>query len=73
MLCRFFYGEVERLGKIHFKRRCKNESKDLLQQDDDNVVENTFFALDSDCEGKYRMRPGWKLHLYVSQLPCEFY
>ncbi|XP_026380151.1 tRNA-specific adenosine deaminase TAD1-like [Papaver somniferum] len=69
-LIRFFYGEVERLSKIHYKRRCNNESKELLQEDDDNVVENTFFELDSDCEGKFRMRLGWKLHLYVSQLPC---
>ncbi|KAI3967170.1 hypothetical protein MKX01_042755 [Papaver californicum] len=70
-LIRFFYGEVERLSKLHYKRRFKNGSKEL-QEDDDNVVENTLFELDSDCEGKYRMRPGWKLHLYISQLPCGY-
>ncbi|MCL7027018.1 hypothetical protein MKW94_020846 [Papaver nudicaule] len=69
-LIRFFYGEVERLSKIHYKRRFKSRSKELLQEDDDNVAENTLFDLDSDCEGKFRMRPGWKLHLYISQLPC---
>ncbi|KAI3985321.1 hypothetical protein MKX01_033635 [Papaver californicum] len=61
-LIRFFYGEVERLSKLHYKRRFKNGSKEL-QEDDDNVVENTLYGLDSDYEGKYRMRPECSCHM----------
>ncbi|KAJ7962360.1 tRNA-specific adenosine deaminase 1 [Quillaja saponaria] len=67
-LIRFFYTQIQHLSEIHNKNRLNNGSKQL-EGDDDN---DWLFQLDLDGhgEGKYTMRVGWKLHLYISQLPC---
>ncbi|RWW71612.1 hypothetical protein BHE74_00020635 [Ensete ventricosum] len=60
---RYFYAEIERLDRIH------QTSRDDVGFAD---ASNSAFGLDTSCCGqtKYRMNPGWGLHLYITQLPC---
>ncbi|CAK9180073.1 unnamed protein product [Ilex paraguariensis] len=67
-LLRYFYTEILCLTNV-----CCNQKHDngILQLQGDDAT-NSLFRLDSDGsgQGKYKMRAGWQLHLYISQLPC---
>ncbi|XP_031260045.1 tRNA-specific adenosine deaminase TAD1 [Pistacia vera] len=64
-LLRFFYTEIQCLSNA----LNRNETQELQDED---VVKNSVFQLDSTGpgQGKYKLREGWQLHLYISQLPC---
>ncbi|XVF33361.1 hypothetical protein REPUB_Repub17cG0161900 [Reevesia pubescens] len=66
-LLRFFYAEIQRLND-NLNKQGQNETK-LLQA---NGLENSIFQSNLDGSGgiQYKLRAGWKLHLYISQLPC---
>ncbi|XP_022757287.1 tRNA-specific adenosine deaminase 1 isoform X3 [Durio zibethinus] len=66
-LLRFFYAEIQCLND-NLNKLGQNETRQLQAGD----LEHLFFQLDSDGSGeiKYKLREGWKLHLYISQLPC---
>lgn len=65
-LLRYFYAEIQSLTKHYSKHR--NGSIQLPSDD----VSNFLFHLDTIGFGRgtYKVREGWKLHLYISQLPC---
>ncbi|PKA58027.1 tRNA-specific adenosine deaminase 1 [Apostasia shenzhenica] len=63
-LLRFFYSEIARLGSIYCDGRGGEKKMSNASQ--------MFFRLatqDSD-KLKYEFSPGWRLHLYITQLPC---
>lgn len=66
---RYFYAEIQSLTNTSHKLQCTNWNTPL---EGDDVV-NSIFCLDPQRhgQGKYRIRAGWKLHLYISQLPCK--
>ncbi|KAL4358670.1 hypothetical protein HN51_017724 [Arachis hypogaea] len=66
-LMRFFYTQIQHLTESCSKHMPSNECK-WFKVDDGNLQ----FELDSECvsERKYNMKRGWKLHMYISQLPC---
>lgn len=67
-LLRYFYAEIDCITKQYMKHS-HDKGGAVLQRDD---IANAIFQLRSDKpgRGKYELRPGWLLHLYVSQLPC---
>ncbi|GLU00653.1 hypothetical protein SLE2022_180020 [Rubroshorea leprosula] len=64
-LLRLFYAEIKHINHVLNKHGHKQ-----LQDDD---MESSFLQLDPEDpgHGKYKLRVGWKLHLYISQLPCN--
>ncbi|CAL0318359.1 unnamed protein product [Lupinus luteus] len=66
-LIRFFYTHIQHLTGTCSENAPSNGSKRFKIKDD-----NTPFELDSKCldKRKYTMKRGWKLHMYISQLPC---
>ncbi|CAL0308205.1 unnamed protein product [Lupinus luteus] len=66
-LIRFLYTQIQHLTETCSKHIPINGSKRLKVDDDDLP-----FELDSECleNRKYTMKRGWKLHMYISQLPC---
>ncbi|XP_058106873.1 uncharacterized protein LOC131250604 [Magnolia sinica] len=54
-------------SNIHNSHRCSGYEQ--LQVDDSTSL---FFLSRTDFpgKGKFKMRPGWKLHLYFTQMPC---
>ncbi|XWS46061.1 hypothetical protein CRYUN_Cryun14cG0032000 [Craigia yunnanensis] len=66
-LLRFFYAEIQRL-KDNLNKQGQIETRQLQA----DSLKNSVFQLDSDGSGeiKYKLRAGWKLHLYISQFPC---
>ncbi|XP_065638598.1 tRNA-specific adenosine deaminase TAD1 isoform X2 [Quercus suber] len=67
-LLRFFYAQIQCLTQFYNKQKHIDGST-ILQGGDINSLP---FQLDTDNpgQGKYKMKPGWQLHLYISQLPC---
>ncbi|KAK3428683.1 tRNA-specific adenosine deaminase TAD1 isoform X2 [Eucalyptus grandis] len=70
-LMRYLYAEIQRLkmsdgddgnGHGSDRFRCGGDVRDR-----ESPLEP---ILEGHGEGKYRMRVGWQLHLYISQLPC---
>ncbi|RDY13129.1 tRNA-specific adenosine deaminase 1, partial [Mucuna pruriens] len=68
-LMRFFYTQIEHLTETSSKHAPSNGGK-RLKVDDGNL--NLPFELDPGYlnKGKYMLRKDWKLHMYISQLPC---
>ncbi|XP_062156241.1 tRNA-specific adenosine deaminase TAD1 [Alnus glutinosa] len=67
-LLRFFYAQIQCLTRFYNKQKDVDVSNELQGCD----VNNLPFQSDPDSPGqnKYTMKPGWQLHLYISQLPC---
>ncbi|XP_050235790.1 tRNA-specific adenosine deaminase TAD1 [Mercurialis annua] len=69
-LLRFFYSEIQRLTDIVNNKLGDSFGTPQLHIDD---CRNCIFDLDQDCSlsrAKFKLRAGWQLHLYISQLPC---
>lgn len=66
-LIRFFYTQIQYLSEPSSKSAPNNGAK-RFKVDDDNLA----FEVDEGCleKRKYTLRSGWKLHMYISQLPC---
>ncbi|XP_019459150.1 PREDICTED: tRNA-specific adenosine deaminase 1-like isoform X1 [Lupinus angustifolius] len=66
-LIRFFYTHIQHLTGTCSKNTPTNGNKRFKINDD-----NMPFEVDSECldKRKYTMKRGWKLHMYISQLPC---
>ncbi|KAL5727528.1 tRNA(Ala)(adenine(37)) deaminase [Ranunculus cassubicifolius] len=67
-LIRFFYTEIKRLNGLYNNRKYGNGSSGVPVADAMNSPLD--IEMDSIGRRKYVMRHGWKLHLYVTQLPC---
>lgn len=65
---RFFYTQIQYLSETSNKSAPSSGGK-RLKVDDSNLA----FELDTGClnRRKYTLRKGWKLHMYISQLPCN--
>ncbi|KAK7389990.1 hypothetical protein VNO78_25287 [Psophocarpus tetragonolobus] len=66
-LMRFFYTQIPQLTETSSKQATNNGFK-RFKLDDSNLL----FELDPGClnKGKYTLKRDWKLHMYISQLPC---
>ncbi|KAM7261038.1 hypothetical protein ACFE04_026513 [Oxalis oulophora] len=72
-LLRFFYAEIQRVFNKPSRRSCSCESSELNHHDDDNGDDFIFDWDEPDSrrrQGKLVLRKGWRLHMYISQLPC---
>ncbi|KAG7990392.1 hypothetical protein I3843_02G023200 [Carya illinoinensis] len=69
-LLRFFYAQIQCLAHFHRKQNYIDGSNKLQGFD----INDLPFQLDPDSLGqvKYTLKPGWQLHLYISQPPCGF-
>lgn len=67
-LLRYFYSEIESLTE--FEKKCRCTSGRIPVEEDD--VPSSLSCLEKIGFGqkKFKLRQGWKLHLYISQLPC---
>ncbi|KAH6817889.1 denosine deaminases acting on tRNA [Perilla frutescens var. frutescens] len=67
-LLRYFYTEIDCITKKYGELRHDNGSAVLQSGDMINAIFQ--LRLGNPDRGKFELRPGWELHLYVSQLPC---
>ncbi|KAJ6679647.1 A-TO-I RNA EDITING REGULATOR ADR-1 [Salix purpurea] len=68
-LIRFFYAEILHIIGDSCEDGCNNGSIEVKINDGSSWI----FELEHDsCGGeeKFKLREGWQLHLYISQLPC---
>jgi tRNA-specific adenosine deaminase 1 len=65
-LLRYFYAEIQRLTNVNNGNSHANGS---IRSSRDDV---SIFHMDTDIFGqrKYKLKSGWQLHMYISQLPC---
>ncbi|KAI3441808.1 A to I editase domain-containing protein [Psidium guajava] len=69
-LMRYLYAEIQRL-KMSYSNHGTDHGSNRSQCDDVHDSKSPLEPiLEGHDEGKYRMRVGWQLHLYISQLPC---
>ncbi|KAK4793249.1 hypothetical protein SAY86_023684 [Trapa natans] len=68
-LMRFFYSEIWRLRKLYDEFREGNHGPQS-EFNEDSTSSPLQMILDGPNQGKYRLRSNWRLHLYISQLPC---
>lgn len=62
--CRFFYSEIKRL--------CTTDKENDGHSVTPDVGLELLLCLDkSGRQHKFAMRPGWKLHMYITQMPCK--
>ncbi|KAL2233912.1 UNVERIFIED_CONTAM: tRNA-specific adenosine deaminase TAD1 [Sesamum indicum] len=67
-LLRFFYAEIDCITKNYGKPSDSNGSLELKS---DYMTSSVFhFSSDKLGKRKFKLKSGWQLHLYVSQLPC---
>ncbi|XP_048131846.1 tRNA-specific adenosine deaminase TAD1 isoform X2 [Rhodamnia argentea] len=66
-LMRYLYAEIQRLKMSYSSHGSNQFRRDGDVHDRKSPLEP---ILEGHDEGKYRMRVGWQLHLYISQLPC---
>ncbi|KAK6918402.1 Adenosine deaminase/editase [Dillenia turbinata] len=67
-LIRHFYSEIQCLVKMQNGYSFNSGTKKLHRDSDTDLV---FHLEKDDCDPeKFRMKVGWELHLYISQLPC---
>ncbi|KAG5021910.1 hypothetical protein AAZX31_07G070300 [Glycine max] len=66
-LMRFFYTQIQHLTESSSKHAPGNGGK-RFKLDEDHLP----FEWDPGClnKGKYTLKKDWKLHMYISQLPC---
>lgn len=66
-LIRFFHAEILHIIRGSSEDGCNNGSKEVKINDGSNWI----FELEQrGCsEEKFKLREGWQLHLYISQLP----
>lgn len=69
-LLRYFYAEIHRLIDMENKSQQFSDFEKLQSND----VADSLFCIDTNGLGqrKFKMRAGWKLHMYISQLPCGY-
>ncbi|CAI0476268.1 unnamed protein product [Linum tenue] len=65
---RLFYTEIQRLTEVPNQQGMADGRTQLLEDSADNRL----FDVDGDDGNhvKYKLRAGWDLHMYISQLPC---
>ncbi|KAL5994437.1 hypothetical protein ACLOJK_024487 [Asimina triloba] len=64
---RFLYTEIGRLNKICNRYGCDGNSQ---FEPDEPASFLSCSESDASCRGKYRIRAGRRLHLYITQMPC---
>lgn len=67
---RFLYLQVYFCNNIYDKDEV-NESEELKYVNGINLF--IYLEIDKFGEGRYKMKEGWYLYLYILQLLCEFY